>query len=77
MTPSQTESLTNIRNHIKYIQEENILDMILKNIVNIMDRISIRIKNLNRELNTEERIFTEKLEKYNETKEIANLFEGI
>ncbi len=74
---SQKESLSNIQNNIKYIQDEGILDTILLSINKTMQSISGRINKLNNDIVTIEREYVEKIERYEETKEVENLFKGI
>lgn len=73
----QKESLSNIQTNMKYIQDEDILDTILLSVYKTMQSVSSRIKKLNNDIVSIERVYVEKIERYNETKEIDSLFKGI
>ena len=74
---AQKESLSNIQSNIKYIQDEGILDTILLSINKTMQSLSNRINKLNNDIVSIEREYVEKIERYEETKEVEWLFKGI
>jgi hypothetical protein len=51
--------------------------LILENLVKTINNLSLRTINLKRNLTKKENDFYEKIERYNENKEIVNLFDTI
>lgn len=77
LSQNQISSLSSIKSNINDIQDENKLDLILENLVKTINNLSLRTINLKRNLTKKENDFYEKIERYNENKEIVNLFDTI
>ncbi len=77
LSQNQIDSLSSIKVIINDIQDENKLDSILENLAKTINDLSTRTINLKINLGRKENDFNEKIERYNEDKEIVNLFDTI
>ncbi len=77
LSENQISSLSSIKASIKDIQDENQLDLILENLAKTINDLSTKTINLKRNLFRQDNIYTEKIERYDEDKEIVNLFDTI
>ena len=77
LSQNQINSLSSIKANIQDIQDENQLDLILENLAKTINDLSTKTVNLKNNFFKQDNIYTEKIERYNEDKEIINLFDTI